>query len=140
MGMGQLPARPKGVTIIAVITAVGGVLTTVLAAAFLTGALNFSDFSGAFGYSGTAVSSTIVGFGIAAYAALALVLAYGAWTLKSWGWRIGLIFIAVGAGTDVLSGVAGVMQPAYVIVNVLIAALLIYYWFRPNVRAAFGRS
>jgi hypothetical protein len=129
-----------GVTILAVVLAVAGVLSAAVAAAFLTGVLDFSELAGAFGYSGTAVSSTTAGLGIAAYSALVLALAYGAWALKPWGWLVGLIVFAVGAGTDVLSGVAGVMAPPNVVVNVLIAALLIYYWFRPNVRAAFGRS
>jgi hypothetical protein len=140
MGNGLRSARPRGVTILAVIMAVAGPLGGLTAVAFLTGVLKFSDFAGAYGYSGTAVSSTTAGLGIAAYTALVIALAYGAWTLKPWGWLVGLIVFAGGAGTDVLSGVAGVMAPPNVIVNVVIAALLIYYWFRPNVRAAFGRS
>jgi hypothetical protein len=140
MAIGQRPARPLGVTILAVVLAVAGVLTSLAAVAFLIGALNFSDFAGAMGYSGTAISSTLAGLGIAAYTALVLAFAYGAWALKPWGWVLGLIVFAVGAGTDVLSGVAGVMAPSNVIVNVLIAALLVYYWFRPNVRAAFRGS
>jgi hypothetical protein len=140
MGMEQRSARPLGVTILAVVFAVGGVLGTLTAVAFIIGALNFADFAGVMGYSGTAISSTMAGLGIAVYGALVLAFAYGAWALKPWGWVLGLIVFAVGAGTDVLSGVAGVMAPSNVIVNVLIAALLVYYWFRPNVRAAFRGS
>jgi hypothetical protein len=140
MGMEQRSARPLGVTILAVVLAVAGVLSTLAAVAFLLGALNFADFAGGMGYSGTAISSTMAGLGIAAYTALVLAFAYGAWTLKPWAWLLGLVVFAVGGLTDVLSGVVGAMQPANVIINILIAALLIYYWFRPNVRAAFGRS
>ncbi len=140
MGMGLRSARPLGVTILAVVLAVGGVLGAVAAVAFLTGVLNFSDVAGGMGYSGTAISSTMAGLGIAVYGALVLAFAYGAWTLKPWAWLLGLVVFAIGAITDVLSGVVGVMAPANIIVNVLIAALLIYYWFRPSVRAAFGRS
>jgi hypothetical protein len=140
MGMEQRSARPLGVTILAVMFAVGGVLGTLTAVAFIIGALNFADFAGVMGYSGTAISSTMAGLGIAVYGALVLAFAYGAWTLKPWAWLLGLVVFAVGAITDVLSGVLGVMQPANVIINVLIAALLVYYWFRPNVRAAFRGS
>jgi hypothetical protein len=140
MGNGYRSARPRGVTILVVIMAVGAVLGAMAAVAFLIGVLKFSDLAGGFGYSDTSISSTTAALGIAAYTIVVLVLVYGAWTLKPWAWLLGLGVFAVSGISDILAGVVGAMAPANVIVNVLIAALLIYYWFRPNVRAAFRGS
>jgi hypothetical protein len=137
--MRERSARPTAVTILAVLTAVGGVLGIVAAVALLFGVFRFSDVAAGFGYSGNAISSTAAALGLAAYAILGLAFAYGAWTLKPWGWRLGLIVFAVGAVSDALAAVVGLMAPANAIVQVLVAALVIYYWFRPSVRAAFGR-
>jgi hypothetical protein len=140
MGNGYGSARPRGVTILVVILAVGAVLGALAAIAFLIGVLKFSDLAGGFGYSGTSISSTTAALGIAAYTIVVLVLVYGAWTLKPWAWLLGLGVFVVSVISDVLAGVVGAMAPANVIINVLIAALLVYYWFRPNVRAAFRGS
>ncbi len=140
MAIGQRSTRPLGVTILAVITAVGGVLGAVVAVAVLVGALSFSDIAAGAGYSGSAISSTAGGLLTGAYAVLALVFAYGAWTLKPWGWLLGLVIFGIGGLSDLLAGVVGVMAIPNVIIDVLIAALVIYYWLRPNVRAAFRRS
>jgi hypothetical protein len=140
MTIGQPPARPLGVTILAVISAVGGVLGVVASVALLTGVLNFSDIAAWSGYSGSAISSTAGGLLTAAYTVLVLIFAYGAWTLKPWGWLLGLVIFGIGGLSDLLAGVVGVMAIPNVVIDVVIAALVIYYWFRPNVRAAFGRS
>lgn len=140
MAIDRRPSRPLGVTIIALIAAVGGVLGILAAAAVLVGALSFSDMAARAGYSGSAISGTVAALLAGIYAVVVLVFAYGAWTLKSWGWLLGLAVFGFGGLSDLLLGVAGAMAMPNTIANVVIAAVVIYYWLRPNVRAAFGRT
>lgn len=80
--------------------------------------------------------------------ALYLALAYGAWTLKSLGWTLGVV---AGVTTIVLTtavlvrGWADLMvdAPSLAMISVLaiiIAAVWLFSWFRPEVRAAFRRA
>ncbi len=83
-----------------------------------------------------------------ALSALYLTFAYGAWKLKSWGWTLGVL---VGAAsivyiTAILAWAwAELMRdaPPLALASVLvavIAAVGLFFWFRPAVKAAFERG
>ncbi len=80
--------------------------------------------------------------------ALYLGLAYGAWTLRPWGWALGIV---VGVASMVYMtallirgwGDLVVDAPPLAVVGVLVvvaAAVGLLLWFRADVKAAFGRS
>lgn len=128
-------ARPQGVTILAVLAAIGGVLGIVAGAALL-------GFGGlAAGSGGGFMAGFIAIFGLIAIAqsVLLLAFAYGAWTLQPWGWTLGVIAEVIGlvlSGLFILNGSSISSQ----IVGIVIAVAILYYLFTPNVKVAFGRA
>ena len=60
--------------------------------------------------------------------------AVGAWKLKPWAWVLGVAIMAVAPFLD--SAAVGLnAAPSFIV-----AGLIVYYLFRPHVRAAFGRE
>jgi hypothetical protein len=113
--------RPLGVTIIAILAVIGGIGSllsglTVLAIVPILGII----FGG-----------ILIIIGLAYF-----VVAYGLWKGLSWAWVLTLIVsvigIIVGLGSIVVGNVGALF---HVIVN----AIVIYYLYRPNVKAYFGK-
>jgi hypothetical protein len=107
--------RPMGVTIIAILTLIGGII-------FLASGLVL----------------LIIGIGIIllALGIAYLVMAYGLWKGKGWAWTITLILSAIGIIVAIVSIAAGNVAA---IINVIIHGVVIYYLYRPNVKAFFGK-
>jgi hypothetical protein len=127
--------RPTGVTIIAVLAAIGGVfgLIASLALLGLGGAI-----AGATGLGGGFVF--IAGLFVLAYSILSLVLAYGFWTLQPWGWPLGVGVEILGIVQAVLQFMSDTRQIVSLIISVAIAGVILWYLYQPHVKAAFGRS
>ena len=81
---------------------------------------------------GFLVSIILVPLGIAN-----LVMAYGLWKGKSWAWTITLILSAIGIIFAIASIAAGNIGAVF---HIIINAVIIYYLYRPNVKAFFGKS
>lgn len=133
--------RPIGVSVIAVLVALGGICLFI-------GAAVFAALSTAGGflqeliemYAGTIVPNigeliTAIALAIAAILAIlgiiSLVDAYGLWTGKGWAWYLTVILLILGIISGLLSLPAG-------IISIIISGLLIWYFFRPYVKAFFG--
>jgi hypothetical protein len=126
--------RPQGVTILAILAAIGGVLG-VLAGAALIG------LGGVVAARSGFLSGFVTIFGLIALAQsiLLLAFAYGAWTLQPWAWTLGVAAEVIGL---ILSGlfILGGDPISSQIVGIVIALVILYYLFTPNVKAAFGRA
>jgi hypothetical protein len=130
--------RPPSVTILAILAAVGGVgaVLGVIAGSFIHG-LDSLD----------AVETVIV-LAALGMAVLYLAFAYAAWNLKPWGWSLGLVagIASIVLTTAVLiRGWADLTidAPPFAVLGVLvvvIAAAALFFWFRPEVKAAFERA
>jgi hypothetical protein len=131
--------RPTGVTILAILAAIGGVLG-LLAGLAVIGLGGFAA-GVAGGTAGAALGGLAVfaGLFVLVAAALSLAFAYGAWTLKPWGWILGVasqvlalisVVLSIGSGAEI-SGQ---------LLNIAIPLLILYYLNTPAVKAAFGRS
>lgn len=133
------PERPTTVTVMAILAVIGGVgiVLGVLAGAFLIHGIASLD----------AVDAVIVGPGLV-LAVLYLALARGAWNLKPWGWTLGVV---AAAATIVYTVIILVVQwgelmrdaPPLAVMGLLVAAVAavgLFFWFRPDVKAAFGRD
>lgn len=107
--------RPLGVTIIAILTAIGGII-------FLL----------------SGIVSLIIGIGflLLALGIAYLVMAYGLWNGRGWAWTITLVLTVIGIIVGIGSLVTG---NAGAVVGIIIQAIVIYYLYRPNVKAFFGK-
>jgi lysylphosphatidylglycerol synthetase-like protein (DUF2156 family) len=102
--------RPLGVTVIAILTIIGGI-------AFLgIGAVLF-----VFG-----IGVALIALGIAYF-----VMAYGLWRGERWAWTITLILSVIG----IILAIGNVGAIIHIIIN----AVVIYYLYRPSVKAYFGK-
>ncbi|GHO89261.1 DUF2127 domain-containing protein [Dictyobacter formicarum] len=108
--------RPLGVTIIAVLEAIGGVFE-------ILGGILLLNVSAA-----AAIIAIIMGI-------IALVLAWGLWTLKPWAFWVAVVLEAISLVYGIfllVNGNTGALLQA-----VIALAILIYLFADRNVRAAF---
>lgn len=136
--------RPVGVTILAVIAIVYGIFSLLLALLGLLGSALLA--------SGVAAAAIRYSAGTLAYATISdvvlgiLYLAFGigAFRLKGWAWTAGIAALVL----DVVRQIVGIVviqgftatKIVGASITIVIALLLLWYLFRPNVRAAFGRA
>ncbi|HZU71492.1 MAG TPA: hypothetical protein VE990_01855 [Acidimicrobiales bacterium] len=135
--------RPIGITILAVIAVVVGIFYLLLA--LLGAAGSVLEASG--------IPTTASGVGAAklAYATisdailgiLSLAFGIGAFRLKGWAWItaiVVLVLYGIRAIVDVV--IQGLRIERMVVsgITIMIALLLLWYLFRPNVQVAFGRD
>jgi hypothetical protein len=127
-------ARPTGVTVLAVLAAIGGVLG-ILGGVALLGL-------GSLGVGSTGIlGGSIAIFGLIAIvqSVLALAFAYGAWTLKPWAWMLGIAAEGIGIALSVLFIINGSSITSQAI-SIIIDGAVIYYLMTPAVKAAFGKA
>ena len=126
--------RPLGITIIAIVLAISGVLNIILGLIgmdilpFDVGELaSGSDLSG-----GAAVITGI----------LTLVVSYGMWVTAGWAWLLAVAVMVFRIVVDIWAIVThGIGSPlgGAAIGQLVVSAIILWYFFRPNVRAAFER-
>ena len=116
--------RPRGITILAVLAAISGILgiTGLLA----IGGLTFGGLV------------TILSILLLALSVVMLLLAYGFWNFRAWAWQLGLGVWAVSIVLSVVEVLDGAPL-ARELISVLLAAGILYYLNTPAVRQAFGR-
>ena len=129
-------ARPMGITILAVLAGIGGVLF-VLGGLALVGLGGFMAAST--GTAGLFGLGAIAGVIVLALGVAYLGFAYGAWTLKPWAWPLGVALAAISLVLSVLNIVGGGSITGEIL-NIAIAAIILYYLFQSNIKALFGRA
>lgn len=114
-------SRPLGVTIIAILAVIGGI------GAITSGFVVMTLIP----IVGIIIGGILIIIGLAYFA-----VAYGLWKGLKWAWIITLIVsvigIVVGLGSLAVRDTAAIF---HIIVN----AIVIYYLYRPNVKAFFGK-
>jgi hypothetical protein len=126
--------RPTGVTILAVLQALGGLIWLLAGAgmmmvgALLPIAIELPTFFGAI--------TGLMGIVFLIFGLVALVLAYGLFTGRSWAWLWTLIFAVIGILLGLLGAVGSLGS---VIVPIIIYLIIIYYLTRPHVKAFFAK-
>ena len=125
--------RPQGITILAILAAIGGVFG-ILGSLALIGLGGVVAAVGGAGVGGLAM---IFGLLTLALSAAELAFAYGAWTLKPWGWSLG---VAVSIGSIAISLLTTVTGGGLNLVGLAINGVILYYLNTPAVKSAFGRS
>ena len=123
-------ARPQGITILAVLAAIGCVL----------GVLGSLALIGLGGAGGTDLGGMAMLLGLVALvlSVLEIAFAYGAWTLKPWGWTLGMVVAVISLVSSLIVVVTGGSITSQVI-SIAIAIAILYYLNTPNEKAACGR-
>ena len=108
--------RPLGVTIIAILLVIAGIISFV---------------------SGLILLIILIGIVPLALGIAYLVMAYGLWKGRGWAWTISLILSGIG----IVMGIVYIIQDNLGggIASIIINGVIIYYLNRPNVKAFFGK-
>jgi hypothetical protein len=122
--------RPMGVTILAILAAIGGVFALLVGFGLFALASTFAVF----GVTGLA---TLVALLLIATGVLDLAFAYGALTLKPWAWTLGIAAEVLSIISNLLT-ISGNASGA--VIGIVIAGAIIYYLYQPHVRRAFGQN
>jgi hypothetical protein len=126
--------RPTGITILAVLAAIAGVLYILGGLALLTvGAV----VSATYALGGLAA---IIGLIILVVGVLYIGLAYGFWGLKPWAWSLGVGLQVAGIILNIVQYLNNNANLVGTIIGIVIAGAIVYYLYQPNVKAAFGRT
>jgi uncharacterized membrane protein (DUF2068 family) len=126
--------RPTGITVLAILAAIGGVFGILGGLALIgVGAVVASS-------AGLGGLAAILGLIALAYGILSLVLAYGFWTLQPWAWTLGVGLEVAGIVINVLQYINNTSALGGTIFSIAINAIVLWYLYQPNVKAAFGRT
>ncbi len=126
--------RPLGITIIAVVLSISGILNVV------GGLVGMDILSIDLGEQ--AAGAEAAGLGAVIGGIITLVVAYGLFATAGWAWLLTVVVMGVRIVLDlwviVATGLGSALAWAAV-VNIIVSGIILWYFFRPNVRAAFGR-
>lgn len=151
--------RPTGVTLIAILTIIGGTLLLfegiglVALAPFIgqinvNNGINTSNSSFSLNINGTIVTVPnnalfvlggfigILGGMLIVLGLSSFVVAWGLLKGKAWAWIVTIIITIISVVLNVISIVAGSIES---IVGLIINGIIIYYLYRPSVKSYFGR-
>jgi hypothetical protein len=139
--------RPAGVTAVALLSLLGGLLNLVSG----YGIFSLSGFAlGGYvlplfhlyepppGGEAAAVSHLVLGFCVMLVGAAEMAFAWGAWNLTDWGWLLGLGLAAVGVAAALWGLISAAVVPAAPLAGLLVPALVGAYLLLPGTRRAFG--
>jgi len=115
--------RPTGVTILAILEIISGIIA--IAAGLLLATIS-SVIGIEFGAIGGIISAIVIALGVASF-----VMAWGLLQGKSWAWTATLVLTII----SLIFDLAGAN-----LVGLIIDGVILYYLFRPNVKAFFGKS
>jgi hypothetical protein len=155
-------SRPTGVTIIAILNIIGGIIMLFGAIALIAigailptlppSAFNQSELPGnltagqapipppgvpmvspsLFGGIGIAIGGVLLAIAIVSF-----VVAYGLLKGLGWAWTVTVILSIISIVLNVISIAAGNIAS---IISIIISAVILYYLYRPHVKAYFGKG
>ena len=126
--------RPLGVTIIAILAFINGLLGLCVPGLLIVGGGVGALFSGGLG-----LIVVCGGLLLAAGPLLWLAVAYGAWNLRPWAWWLGIVatgITVVGVVVNIISG-AGILQA---VASAPLSIVIFIYLLLPDIRRAFAVS
>jgi hypothetical protein len=138
----QSAKRPTGVTIVAILNIISGIImliggiALVAIGSVLPGALPDTGISGlpegAFGALGVGMGGIILALGIFSF-----VVAYGLLKGMGWAWTLTVVLSVISIALNAISIVSG---NAGGIISIIISGVILYYLYRPHVKAYFGKG
>jgi hypothetical protein len=124
--------RPLGVTIVAILMIINGIILIAGGAAGVSTAGVLGEEFGPLAGGIMAISSVVIALGIAS-----LIIAWGLITGKGWAWIVTVIISIISIITSIISIAAGSFGS---VVSLIINGVILYYMYRPEVKAYFGRK
>jgi hypothetical protein len=167
--LGQISSRPFGVTIVAILAIIDGIILLsagILSIYIVTTLVNqvtetldenltaiLGNLSSEFGdnltggiqtssqFPGSLENSLVTAALVASAVGIAIgiaffVLAWGLFTGKKWAWIITVILAIISVVFSIFALVGGGFIN---IINIIIGGVILYYLYRPNVKAYFGK-
>jgi uncharacterized membrane protein (DUF2068 family) len=141
----EAKTRPTGVTIIAILNIIGGIIMVIAGLALIAVSAVFSSLSlstqqninssvpsAFFGVAGSALGAGIIALGI-----ISFVVAYGLMKGKEWAWTLTVILSIISIALNVISIVSGNTGG---IASIIISGVILYYLYRPHVKVYFGKA
>jgi hypothetical protein len=154
--------RPIGVTIIAILTIIGGILLLLsgialvsLGAFFSVNPVDTTMSSSNVGAQFIGIISATVGGVLLVIGIGYLVMSYGLLKGKGWAWTITIILLIIGIAIQIVSTSVGSVFTASSslhntnnvssgivgsIIGIAINIVILYYLYRPHVKAYFGKA
>ncbi len=127
--------RPLGVTILAVLSIIGGVFFLLIGiAATALGAVFASAIASSMpGF--PAALAAIVGLAVIVIGVIDIIIGWGLWKGAGWAWWLTVIFSGLGAIFSLLSIIGGNVGS---VIGLIINSVIVYYFLKPHVKAFFG--
>ena len=116
--MSSEKVRPTGVTILAILEIIGGIIA-IVSGFIVTPLFVFDAFS-------VVIGPILIILGIVSF-----FLAWGLLKGKSWAWTLALIITIISVIFDLTS---------FNVIGLVIDGIILYYLFRPHVKDYFGKS
>jgi len=139
--------RPTGVTIIGILTIIGGIMmlgSGIALAALAAVVPNFASMNGINSQMPSfipanylAIASTAFGSILIVIGIISLIVAYGLFKAKKWAWTINVALSLINIAMGIISMVTGNFGS---IVSIAISGIILYYLYRPHVKAYFGKA
>jgi hypothetical protein len=152
----QKQSRPRGVSIIAILIIITGVLSLLLGIGLVViGPFLMNGLQTTSSNLGSQIEPQILGIIFIVFGAIwlalgvaNLVMAYGLLKGMGWAWTISIIVLFIGIVIDIVSlsitsvGVFSNTRSNLLgnIVGIGISAFIVYYLYRPHVKAYFGKT
>ena len=156
----QKQSRPRGVSIIAILIIIAGVLSFLLGIGLVViGPFLMNGVQSSSSNLGSQIGPQILGLVFLVFGGILLglgvanlVMAYGLWKGKGWAWTISIIVLFIGiaisiasvsiTSTGVFSNAGSNLLGDIVsgIVSIGISAFIVHYLYRPHVKAYFGKT
>jgi uncharacterized membrane protein (DUF2068 family) len=140
------PRRPTGITILAVLAIIGGIVLILGGAGLLAlaGLLTVADLSGT-ALSGIDVALaqlifTALGAVLLVLGVLYLILGVGYWGGKGWAWTLGIVVTIISLIVDIAQIAINPVSAAGNVFGLLLALIILYYLTRQHVKAFFGKA
>ena len=140
----EIKKRPTGVTVIAVLVIIGGILLLLAGIGVVAvGSLSISQIIGlGFVIIGAILLAVGIGF---------LVVSYGLLKGKRWSWTITVILLFIAIAIDVASIIifgyftfnmdtsTFLTSNSGSIASIIISVIILYYLYRPHIKSYFGK-
>ena len=128
--------RPTGITILAVLAFIGGVLAILggLSLVFLGSAVGTVTNEGGIGTLGILFGAIGVVEG-----GVYILVAFGFWKAIPWGWPLGIAMALISIGVAIAQVVLGYASIFSAGISIVIGVIILYYLNQPNVKRYFGR-